>query len=129
MKRPLHKRIISRRLRKEPSGIDLRALAKKVRYVGSREHKDRPSPAGQPRPRADASICPMTSERDFETATVWLRSALLSKRFGGAWEGDFPRYVWYRVSASEVYEARLINRSAGEYKGYPLELDQIPRGV
>lgn len=47
---------------------------------------------------------------------------------GAPWEGDFPRYVWRR-EGDVVYEARLINREIGEYKGYPLQRDEWPEGL
>mgnify|MGYP006915952220 FL=1 len=28
-----------------------------------------------------------------------------------------------------VYEGRLINRTLGEYKGYPLASDEWPKGI
>lgn len=129
MKRPVHKRIISRRKGPAPAGVNLKQLAKRIRYIGSPEHKDGPSPAGAPRPRADASVCPYKSQQDFEMAAVWLRSGLLSEQFGEMWEGEYPRYIWYRESPQDVYEARLVNKGTGEYKGYPLEADQIPKGI
>jgi len=104
-------------------------LAKRVKYIGSVEHKDGPSPAGDPRPRADASICPYRSAKDFVRANEWLKKALLAGDFGAMWEGDYPRYIWYRGEGREVYEARLVNRERGEYKGYPLEPDQFPKGI
>ena len=53
---------------------DLNDLARRAIYVGSPEHKDVRSFAGQPRLRADASCCPR--EIDLETARRWLRSAI-----------------------------------------------------
>ena len=41
-----------------PPNSDLDSLSEDVHYVGSPEHKDIPSFAGQPRLRADASCCP-----------------------------------------------------------------------
>ena len=98
-------------------------VAARARYVGSPEHKDAPSFAGQPRPRADASICDAKLAQD--EVNGWLREALARGTFGGYWEGNFPRYVWYK-SGNIVYEARLVNSEAGEYKGYPLDEDEWP---
>jgi len=47
------KRPIRRRVDPQPE-VNLESLAGRVSYVGSREHKDSPSFAGQPKPRADA---------------------------------------------------------------------------
>jgi hypothetical protein len=33
------------------------------------------------------------------------------------------------MTGSIVFEARLVNRGSGEYKGYPLESDEWPNGV
>lgn len=47
---------------------------------------------------------------------------------GTPWEGDFPRYVWYK-HGDTVFEGRLVNRETGEYKGYPLHGDEWPDGI
>ena len=107
--------------------VDLDELANRVTYAGSAEHKDVPSFAGQPRRRADASICPRTIS-DQEAVNEWLRSAIRNGITGAPWEGGFPRYVWYR-DGDTVYEGRLVNRGLGSYKGYPLEELEWPNGV
>jgi hypothetical protein len=104
----------------------LSKIARESRYVGSPEHKDAPSFAGSPRPRADASICDRRIER--EEVDSWLRSAIERGAVGEYWEGAFPRYVWYKHEGT-VYEARLINSGTGEYKGYPLSDDEWPQGL
>lgn len=111
-----------------PDGTDLASLARLARYVGSPEHKDTPSFAGHPRPRADATICDRSFiDRQKEIAT-WLRAALKRGAVGAPWEGAFPRYVWYR-HGDTVYEGRLVNQEKGEYKGYALGADELPRGL
>ncbi|MEA2489604.1 MAG: hypothetical protein QOH21_1396 [Acidobacteriota bacterium] len=60
--------------------------------------------------------------------TAWLSKAIERGAFGALWEGDFPRYVWYK-DGSVVYEGRLINQELGEYKGYPLEPGEWPPGI
>ena len=40
-------------------------------------------------------------------------------------EGDFPRYAWYK-NGTDLYEARLVNRDNGQYKGFPLERFEWP---
>jgi len=47
---------------------------------------------------------------------------------GDYWEGDFPRYLWIQVGGQR-YEARLVNQGLGQYKGYPIELDEWPEEV
>lgn len=76
-----------------PEGVELQHIAEIVRYVGSPEHKDMPSFAGQPRPRSDASICPRELSRDSERVEGWLKEAIRRGAVGGIWEGGFPRYA------------------------------------
>jgi len=40
----------------------------------------------------------------------------------------FPRYVWHR-DQDKIYEAWLVNRELGQYKGYELQRDEWPEGV
>lgn len=48
---------------------------------------------------------------------------------GALFEGGYPRYVWFKEDEETVYEARLVNRGKGTYKGYPLETDEWPSGI
>ena len=81
-----------------------------------------------PRPRGDASKCDTSLSDRLDDIQAWLKQAFELKCFGGPWEGDFPRYVWCKVG-DIVYEARLVNRGLGEYKGWQLESDEWPAGV
>ena len=110
-----------------PVDAALYDLAQRARYVGSLEHKDVPSFAGQPRLRADASCCPREIA-DRELVNGWLRSAIRRGATGAPWEGGFPRYVWYK-HGDTVFEGRLVNRGTGSYKGYPLGEDEWPYGI
>ena len=110
-----------------PPHTDLDSLSENVHYVGSPEHKDIPSFAGQPRLRADASCCPRNLA-DVKTLTEWLRTAIKQGAVGPPWEGLFPRYVWYK-HGDTVFEGRLVNRGNGYYKGYPLGGDEWPEGI
>ncbi len=110
-----------------PPGADLDRVASSAAYVGSPEHKDVPSFAGQPRPRAHASRCPR-EVADPADILEWLRSAIRRGATGGPWEGDFPRYVWYKHDDT-VFEGRLVNRGTGDYKEYPLDRDEWPEGI
>ena len=111
-----------------PLGKDLDAVARKASYVGSPEHKDMPSFAGQPRPRADAAICDRSLAEKQSQVTRWLRRAIRNGHVSAHWEGDFPRYVWHR-EAKIVYEARLVNQGNGQYKGYPLNPGEWPENL
>ena len=121
---------LDRTLGTSPAGVDLKVVMASCRYVGSPEHKDKPSFAGQPRPRTDASICDQRLNSADEI-TEWLRVAIGKGAFGRLWEGNvpqFPRYVWYK-DGDIVYEGRLVNQELGQYKGYPLEREEWPLGI
>ncbi len=111
-----------------PPGVNLHAVAAGATYIGSPEHKDAPSFAGQVRPRADASICDRALLGMQVQLTTWLRQAIGNGRVSGRWEGGFPRYVWHR-EGDVVYEGRLVNSGLGQYKGYPLNPDEWPQGI
>lgn len=129
MRAPGRRRPQRREFGPVPDDVDLAELARSVSYVGSPEHKDAPSFAGQPRPRlADASICDRRLANSQRQICRWLRTALSKGAVAGPWEGGYPRYVWYR-NRDTVYEGRLVNRGKGEYKGYPLETTEWPTGI
>ena len=127
MRAPNRKRHLRRAVCDPPSDCDLGKLAREAIYVGSPEHKSYPSFAGPPKLRADASKCdPALTNPD--EITAWLRKALRAGHVGAPWEGSFPRYAWYEA-AGTVYEARLVNRQLGTYKGYPLLPSERPAGL
>lgn len=121
-KRPHLRRLLPPDERPDPD------VADEVRYVGSPEHKSAPSFAGRMRPRADATICDPRFLDMQEELTRWLQDAIRKGAVGGPMEGEFPRYVWVRQD-DEVYEARLVNRGLGEYKGWRLRRDEWPDGL
>ena len=127
MRAPQRRRPRRREIYVDPNA-DLTDLAGRATYVGSPEHKDVPSFAGQPRLRADASCCPSDIVNDLESVSKWLHSALLLGATGAPWEGGFPRYVWHK-EGSIVFEGRLVNRTQGWYKGYPLSNNEWPDGI
>jgi hypothetical protein len=110
-----------------PPACDLVALAERTSYVGSAEHKSYPSFAGQPKLRGTATKCD-PSLTDAGEITSWLRAGIAAGLVGYPWRGDFPSYVWCRVEEL-CYEARLVNRDAGHYKGYALTKHESPEGV
>ena len=59
------------------------------------------------------------------STSSWLRSAIRDGSTGGLWEGGFPRYAWHKEAAT-VFEARLVDRGDGSYKGYPLHDEEWP---
>ena len=124
MRAPKRRRPIRRERVEAPTGVDLAVLARLASYGGSPEHKDSLSPAGPPRLRSDATACPRDL-KDVDQLTGWLRAAIAAGQIGAPWEGDFPRYAWFRNDRG-CFEARLTNRVSGQYKGYPLKPDEEP---
>jgi hypothetical protein len=125
---PKRKRPQPRTVQPPPDGIDPSGLAARVTDVGSPEHKTGPSFAGAARPRGDATKCDTALDSRLAEIQRWLRHAFEVSCFGGPWEGDFPRYAWCKIGDT-VYEARLMNRTLGQYKGWQLELDEWPDGI
>lgn len=105
------------------SGESAESVARKVRYVGSAEHKAYPSAAGPPALRSDATPCdPGISIADIASALVaGIRRGCVS----AATEQGFPKYVWGWLGG-DLYEARHINGPAGTYKGYRIEESERP---
>jgi len=95
-----------------------------IQYVGSGEHKRFPNPLCDPSLRSDASNCddvdPSLSQEP-ERLDRLLRTALQRRQHDSIFEGSFPRYVWGVLNLAggvRLLEARLTNRSQGQYKGY-----------
>ena len=79
--------------------------------------------------RSDATKCP-THLTDPDAITEWLAAAIRKGNVSAAFDGDFPRYVWAHPEGENCwYEARLTNEGLGEYKGYPLNVDETPTGA
>jgi hypothetical protein len=74
------------------------------------------------------SMVVMRTATSFEQVTEWLRTAIRRGAISGLLEGDYPRYAWHKED-EVVYEARLVNRELGEYKGYPLNDTEWPEGL
>lgn len=100
-------------------------VAERATYIGSAEHKTYPSPAGHPALRSDASRCD-PRYNDIDRVTLILREGILRQCVSAVFEGEFPKYVWGWLD-DVLYEARLINRDQGTYKGYPLEEAEYPK--
>lgn len=101
------------------------AAARRARYVGSSEHKNTGWWGGMPtagsRGRRLTTICPMTSDKDKHTATMWLRQAIASGQYKFVrGDLDFPKHVWYRDKTGKIWCGRCINRKLGTYKGWPI---------
>lgn len=125
MRATKRKRAMRREQVEPPQGVDLAELALRASYEGSAEHKDYLSAAGPAKLRTDATPCPRDL-KDQGLLTEWLREAIRAGHIGAPWEDDFPRYAWVR-KGERCFEARLSNRQAGIYKGYPMEPDEVPK--
>lgn len=97
---------------------DRMEAAEAATYGGSPEHK-------LPSARSDASRCPPELEGMLATLTEWLRSSIRAGRIGGPIEGRFPRYVWC-CDKHRWFAGRLTNQTSGQYKGYPVSMDEVP---
>jgi hypothetical protein len=129
MRATQRRRSLSRTLLPAINPERLGRLAATASYVGSVEHKDTPSFDGRPpRPRPDATLCDRALADSRNQLTEWLRTAIAKGVIGGPWEGEFPRYAWYKTGGT-VYEARLVNRAQGTYKGYGLLPDEWPKDI
>lgn len=127
MGRQRYKRAKHRVIAPWPENIPVpERVAEQVRYVGSAEHKDYPSPAGHPALRSDASRCDPALGYDVDRFTNILREAIQNRCVGAIFEGDFPKHVWAWVG-TRLYEARHINGPQGTYKAYPLEEVEFPK--
>ncbi len=102
------------------------ALAEKVSYVGSPEHKDHPSSAGPPRLRTDATPCEPHMTKDLGRNSEALKEGIRRRCTSARFEGGFPKYVWTWIGGC-LYEARHINGPQGTYKGYRLEEMEWPK--
>lgn len=98
---------------------DVADVAARVSYTGSPEHKHAVTFAGNPRPRADATICDSSFAKRLAEIQLWLRAAIRMQCCGGPWENGFPRCVWYKAGDT-VFQGRLVNRVSGQYKGWQL---------
>jgi hypothetical protein len=122
---------------------ELGAMAERVQYEGSPQHKDTPSEAGAPKPRSgaivvedakargqdapDCVLCPRKWARRFRAATDLLRMGIKLGQIGHPIENGLPKYVWARDPSERdiVYEARRLSPSSNGYKAYPLTEAQV----
>ncbi|MEI6389004.1 MAG: hypothetical protein WCQ50_20535 [Spirochaetota bacterium] len=81
-----------------------------------------------PRPRPDASLCPRNLAYRQGDVQRWLREGITAGNFSDYWIKGFPKYVWYKEEGI-VFEGQLMDPATGTYKGYPLESDEVVRGL
>lgn len=106
--------------------LDVEALAARVSYVGSGEHKVRPLDPSfdfSPALRSDASRCDPGVTR--EQAQAALRQAVRLRCVSEDFVGDFPRYVWGWLDG-RPHIARLDNQEQGAYKAWPIGREEFP---
>lgn len=68
-------------------------------------------------------MCDPSIER--ERADEALQAAIRRRCVSEQFEGAFPRYAWAWLDG-RPYIARLINREAGSYKGWPIDENELP---
>lgn len=118
-----HRRKKRRAIGSWTSSESIAAIAGRVRYVGSAEHKGYPSPAGPPALRSDATPCDPNVSAD--EAGAALAEGIRRGAVSAVTEQGFPKYVWGWLNG-DLYEARHINGPAGTYKGYRIEDSERP---
>jgi len=118
MKRPPKNLRMPRRGLIQMAQEDRLRAAEAASYAGSPEHK-------LPGARNDASLCPSELESAQAFLTQWLQESIRNGRTGGPMEGRFPRYVWCQ-NEDRWFAARLTNQTLGQYKGYPIEVEEVP---
>ncbi|MEW6754767.1 MAG: hypothetical protein AB1505_27870 [Candidatus Latescibacterota bacterium] len=101
-------------------------VAQRVSYVGSPEHKARgahPSYCCGSSLRSDASRCDPSIDR--QAAERALRAAVARRCVSEDFDGGYPRCVWGWLRGTP-YVARLLNHDTGDYKGWPIGVEELP---
>ena len=107
-------------------------------YIGSAEHKEHRWWGGLPaayvgsagrvtRPKKQTTtVCTLTRDSDRVRATGWVREALMlgQLRYYEA-DQDFPKHIWYRDAAGQLWFGFCVNSIQGQYKGWPIEEDEL----
>ncbi len=102
-----------------PPDVDLDAVAKKCRYVGSPYHRTiQIKGRRRPENRPGKTPCPMDLQKNQARVEEWLRNAIRRGNFGKFDQG-FPRVVWHEEDG-RLLEARQSGRGSCEYLGFPL---------
>lgn len=104
-------------------------VAERAFYVASGLHKSHPSPDGLwtvSSRRVDKSKCPKIPVAEWSKLQDVLRRAIQASCVDVEFRGDFPARAWVRLNGG-WYEARLTNEGTGEYHGFPIAPEQLPR--
>jgi hypothetical protein len=102
-------------------------LTKKLRYVGSANHKLRPGnynfvPPQNPRP--SKSPCDAIRSVLLEEATALFRRGIELGMMSALSKSGAPKYIWSVDDAGEVYEAKARPERETDYHGYRLGDDE-----
>lgn len=108
--------------------VDLDATAQRARYDPSPYHCQGTNKPLLPRARLDPPASKCDAKWTLAAALEALKAGIRCGWVSEAWQGDFPRLVWYK-DGPVVYEARLSEREQGAYHGYPIEEEEWPRGL
>ncbi len=112
-----------RRIVLSSDDIDLKRLARQVKYSGNPEHKRNPGDFGltpPSSPRLDKACC---DEVDIFSTVEALRLLKKGARKGVISEQrkhEFPQNIWSVTDEGQPLEAQLENAETGTYHGYPL---------
>jgi hypothetical protein len=108
---------------------DRQAIAARLSYVGSANHKRQPGdygfhPPTNPRPSkslCDAKRCVLLGE-----AQALMEAGILKGMMSTSVVRDLPKYVWSVDDFGEAYEAKM---GRDGYHGYRLESDDTMRDI
>lgn len=121
---------------RERAGLTPKQIAA-ASYVGSPEHKAKRWWGGLPGARTSlggvarrpkkvhTTICPKTTKRDRDEATLWVREALTAGHYRYC-DGDktYPKHIWHRDDERQFWSGFSVNQEAGTYKGWPISEEE-----
>ena len=103
--------------------VILKALANRVTYVGSANHKSKPGNYGflpPTNPRPSKSLCDDIRTILLEEAKALFYEGIKRGMVSCFPSADIPKYVWAVDSDNQVYEAKTNPRLETGYHGYRL---------
>lgn len=111
-----------------PDAAAAQAIAARVRYIASGEHKNYPSPMGlwTIGHKIDKAKCDHIDPHNWALLERALREAITAGCVAAEYRGEFPARAWAYINGT-LHEARLTNQTRGEYHGFPLDYpEQFP---
>jgi len=100
-----------------------RDLLRRVRYVGSANHKLRPGDYGfvpSHNPRPSKSACDDLRALQLEEASSLFRAGIERGMVSAFLPGGVPKYIWAVDEHGQVYEAKTRPERETDYHGYRL---------